>query len=30
MDHPDKTLSKAVDNVIDRFYHDAKHTDRAS
>ena len=22
--HPDKTLSKAVDNVLSRFYHDAK------
>jgi len=25
-DHPDKTLSKAVDNVLSRFYHDAKST----
>jgi len=25
-DHPDKTLSKAVDNVPSRFYHDAKST----
>jgi hypothetical protein len=24
MDHPDKTLTKAVDNVLDRFYKDAK------
>ena len=23
-DHPDKTLSKAVDNVMARFYHDAR------
>lgn len=26
MDHPDKTLSKAVNNVIDRFSHDTKHS----
>lgn len=26
-DHPDKTLSKAVANVMDRFYHDVKHAD---
>jgi len=25
MDHPEKTLSKAVDNVLDRFYKDTKH-----
>jgi hypothetical protein len=27
--HPDKTLSKAVDNVMDRFEHDAKRTAHA-
>jgi hypothetical protein len=26
MDNPDKTLTKAVDNVLSRFYHDAKET----
>ena len=26
MDKPDKTLTKAVDNVMSRFYHDAKET----
>jgi len=26
IDHPDKTLSKAVDKVLARFYHDAKNT----
>jgi hypothetical protein len=29
IDHPDKTLSKAVDNVLDRFNHDAKHPGHA-
>ena len=24
--HPEKTLTKAVDNVLARFYHDAKET----
>ncbi len=29
-DHPDKTLSKAVDNVIDRFAKDAKQSGQAA
>ena len=28
-DHPDKTLSKAVDNLMGRFYRDAKHNGHA-